>query len=622
MMGETDTSGAAQLIAKVLAPVCAASGAIVFSGFFFPSFVGEAVSGASWLAVSLLFFGSGLGYLAVLPYDPESGDGGGEPYLLRIRRTRLRNVVRAFLERQHPVTFGVPVLVFVLFFCTRLLLPERTATAVDGVAGPILGAGGPLFLGAVLLAVGYCGFLLLGPWGEIKLGGPDTEPTYTYPTYFTLVFTAGIAAGVVFWGPAEALFHYGEPPPYFGAASGSPAAIDGALTYSLFHWGFSAWSAYTVIGVPIAYFVFKRGAPLRVSTILAPFLGVEGLDSPWSRLVDTLAIFATIGGIATSIALVSGQFLAGIGFQWDVAVGDGGTLLFVGGLTCIAVGSAITGVHRGIRRIAGLNVVLFAGAAVLLAAIGPRSFVLREGSQALGSYALNFLPMSVHLGGEWVAEWTIWNWSWWFSWAPFAGLFIAALSKGRRIRTVVFTSVVATSLATMVWFLLLGGTALWVQHTGQADVLAAIAARGGSEAVAGFPLFAALPLGSLLMFLFLALIVVFMVTSADASTLAVSVLATRREVAPSTGSIAFWGVFQGAVAVSVLLLGGAETLQALAVLTGGPFAVLSLVALAGLTLTCYRNEGGHASVVRQAVARLPTVHSHDDVIPAEDPEDD
>jgi glycine betaine transporter len=557
----------------------------------------------------------------VLPYDPTDDDGGGEPYLLRIRRVRLRQVVRDFLERQHPITFGVPVLVFALFFAVRLVLPDRTAGAVDTLATPVLETGGPLFLGAVLLAVAYCGFLLLGPWGDIKLGGPETEPTYTYPTYFTLVFTAGIAAGVVFWGPAEALFHYGDPPPYVGAAAGSAGAIDGALTYSLFHWGFSAWSAYTVIGVPIAYFVFRRGAPLRVSTILAPFLGVDGLDSAWSRLVDTLAVFATIGGIATSIALVSEQFLVGIGFQWDVTVGSVGPLLFVGGLTCIVVGSAVTGVHRGIRRIAGVNIVLFVAAAVLLAGIGPRSFVLREGTQALGNYAVNFLPMSVYLGGEWVANWTVWNWSWWFSWAPFAGLFIAALSRGRRIRTVVFTSVVATSLATMVWFLLLGGTALWVQHTGAADVLAAIAARGGSEAVAGFPLFAALPLGSLLMFLFLALIVVFMATSADTSTLVVSVLATRRDLAPSTGSIAFWGGFQGAVAGAVLLVGGAETLQALAVLTGGPFAVLSLVALAGLTLTCYRDEGGHTSVVRRILGRLPTIETHHDVTPPETPEE-
>jgi choline-glycine betaine transporter len=422
----------------------------------------------------------------------------------------------------------------------------------------------------------------------------------------------------VFWGPAEALFHYQTPPPYFGAAPESGAATADALVYALFHWGVSAWSAYTVIAVPIAYFVYQRGAPLRVSTILTPFLGVGGLDSAWGKLVDTLAVFATIGGIATSVALVSRQFLTGINFQWGVAAGGLRPLVFVGGLTLIYVLSATTGVHRGIRRIAGVNVALFGLFGLLLLAVGPRSFVLDRGVAALGSYAVEFVPMSLFVGGQWVADWTVWNWSWWFSWAPFAGLFLAALSRGRRVRTVVFTGVVATSAATMAWFLLLGGTALHLQHSGAADILAAIAARGGSEAVAGFPIFAALPLSELLMFCFLALIVVFMTSSADTSTLVVSVLATRRELAPTAGSIAFWGVFQGAVAVSVLLVGGGATLQAVAVLTGGPFAVLSLVALGGLTLTFRRHEGGHTSPVRRLLRRLPAVQLHHDVDPPGD----
>ena len=172
-----------------------------------------------------------------------------------------------------------------------------------------------------------------------------------------------------------------------------------------------------------------------------------------------------------------------------------------------------------------------------------------------------------------------------------AGLFLAALSKGRRIRTVVLTGGVATSAATVAWFLLVGGTSLSLQHTGRADVLATVEAYGGSEAVAGFPILAALPLSRLLVFLFLALIIVFIVTSADTSTLVVAILATRRELAPTSGSVLFWGLVQGAVAVGVLLGGGGEALQSVAVLTGGPFALFALLALAGLALTLYRQRG-------------------------------
>jgi len=606
-MSTGDGTSVEAVVRSALVPVCVVSGIVVVSGFFFPSFVGGTVSGEGWLVVSLLFFCSGLAYVALLPLETGDARGArrpGAPYLLRVRHGSPVESVRGFLGRQDAATFGVPVLVFVLFFAARLLFPSGTGTVVTSVKDVILTRFDWLFLGAVFLSVLYCLFLLVGSWGEIRLGGPDAEPTYTYPTYFALFFTAGIAAGIVFWGPAEAIFHYRSPPPFVGAEPRSAAAIVGALTYALFHWGVSAWSAYLVIGLPIAYFTYQRGAPLRVSTILAPFLGVDGLDSRWATLVDVLAVFATIGGVATSVAFVGQQFLAGIDFQWGVTYGALGPVLFVAGLTAIYSISAETGVERGIRRIAGVNVVLFGLFALLVFGVGPRSFVVDRGAAALGSYAVNFVPMSLYTGGQWVASWTVWNWSWWFSWAPFAGLFLAALSRGRTVRTVVLTGVVATSAATLAWFLLLGGTSLYLQHHGGADVLGSIEAHGGSEAVAGFPIFAALPVGELLMFLFLALIVVFIVTSADTSTLVVAILASGRESAPTTGAIVFWGVFQGVVAVAVLLVGGGESLQAVAVLTGGPFAVISLVALAGLTVTLHRDEADHPSLVEKARTAL------------------
>ncbi len=183
--------------------------------------------------------------------------------------------------------------------------------------------------------------------------------------------------------------------------------------------------------------------------------------------------------------------------------------------------------------------------------------------------------------------------AWWFSWAPFAGLFLAALSKGRQIRTVVFTGAIATAAATMVWFLLIGGAALEAQHTGRADILGAITLFEGSEAVAGFPLFEALALSELLMFLFLALMICFIATSADTSTLVISILAARRGVAPTLGAIVFWGVLQGAVAIAVLVTGSAHALQTAAVLTGGPFAFLSMIGLLGLIRVLFEDHRGH-----------------------------
>ncbi|AXR80512.1 BCCT family transporter [Natrarchaeobaculum sulfurireducens] len=600
-MGIQGVSAGEHALRKLVVPLCLLSGIVVVSGFFFPEIVGETISGRAWLVTSLVFFASGLSYLAVLPTDVDETAHTFDPeYLLRVRRLELADTAKGFLTRQDPITFGVTVVAFTLFFVGQLLIPSETIAAIDAAQATVTTYGGLVFAGVMMLAVLFCLFLLAGPWGSVKLGGPDAEPSYTYPVYFTMFFTAGIAAGIVFWGPAEALFHYETPPTYFDVDPGSEGAGEAALTYALFHWGFTTWSAYIALGVPIAYYVYQRGAPLRVSAILTPFLGSENLDSAWCRLVDVLAVFATIGGIATSIALVSEQFLVGVDFQWDMTFDTLGSVLFVGGLTFIFVVSAQSGVHRGIRRIAAVNVVLFGLFAALFLAVAPRTVVLESSSSAVGSYAANVVPMSLHLGDglvadEWVAEWTIWNWAWWLSWAPFAGLFLAALSRGRRIRTVVLTGFVATSLATMVWFLLLGSTDVHLQQTSAVDVLAAVDAYGGSEAVAGFPVFETFAIGQLLIFVFLALIVVFMTTSADTSTLVVAVLATKRDFAPTTGAIIFWGGFQGLVAVSVLVTDSAEVLQAMAVLTGGPFALVVCLALVGLVGTLLTHDADRSS---------------------------
>ncbi|WP_280535874.1 BCCT family transporter [Halopenitus sp. POP-27] len=589
----------------MLVPVFVLSGIVVVSGFFFPWVVGSVVSGRGWVVVALVFFGTGLSWLALLPAraadGPEADAAGAQDptvrRLLYIRHGRFRPVFLPFVERQDRIVFWVPIIGTLAFFLAWIGAPNATGAAVEAVTGFVFTDLAWLFLATVLLSVLFCAALVVGPWGSVRLGGADAEPSYTYPTYFALFFAAGIAAGIVFWGPAESLFHYRTPPPYFDAAPLSAAAIDGALAYALFHWGVSAWSTYLVVGLPIAYFVHDRGAPLRVSTVLAPFVGIDRLDSWWARAVDVLAVFATVGGVGTSIAFVGRQFLVGIEYQWDVITGAFGPIALVVGLTATAVIAAATGVHRGIRRLSGVTIALFAAFVLVLLAVGPRSFVLERGGRALGIYVVEFVPLSLFRDGGWVVDWTVWNWAWWFSWAPFAGLFLAAVSRGRTVRTVTVTAVGATALASMTWFLVMGGTTLALQHAGRANVLNAVDAYGGSEAVAGFPVLAALPMSRLLLLAFLALIVVFIATSAAVSTLVVSVLATKRGHAPTTGSIVLWGVIQGVVAAAVLLLGNAQALQDVAVLAGAPVAVLAIAAMGGLAATFRRDERGHRSAI-------------------------
>lgn len=591
----------------IFVPLFLLSGVAVAAGFFFPRYIGEVVPGSWWLTIALVFFGTGLGYLAVLPTaSDEPSEETGAAYLLHIRREGVTNNIYRLAEGHDRVTFGVPLLALVCFFIVQRIAESQLLEVLGRIEQFLTVQLGWLFILAMTGSVVVCAFLVLSKWGDIRLGGSEASPSYTYPVYFTMFFTAGIAAGIVFWGPAEPVMHYGSPAPMYDVQPGTVGSQGAALTYALFHWGFTAWSAYLVLGLPIAYFVYEYGAPLRVSAILTPFLGAENLSSPLGKLVDVLAIFATIGGIATSVALVSHQFLAGIDYQWAVQMDRLGPILFVGGLTIIFVLSAQSGVHRGIRRIAGVNILLFIGFGALLLALGPTRSILALGSDASAQYVIQFVPLSLEFGSEWVATWTIWNWAWWFSWAPFAGLFLAALSRGRTIRTVVLTGVGATGLASMAWFIILGGSALTLQHDGSADILESIDAHPGGEAVAGFPLMDALALSDLLMFLFLALIIVFMATSADTSTLVVSILASTEDQAPSTATIVFWGIFQGIVAIVVVLTGTGQLLQQAAVLTGGPFAIIAIIAIAGMFLGFRQHDDPGDGFLRKLLDRIRT----------------
>ncbi|KYH25630.1 L-carnitine/gamma-butyrobetaine antiporter [Halalkalicoccus paucihalophilus] len=491
------------------------------------------------------------------------------------------------------------VLVFVVgagvaaFAVVAFALFEGAATeAMTGVNTFLWTNLGWAYLLVMFVLVAFVLFLVFGPWGNIKLGADDEEPEFTFLAYFAMLYSAGIAAGIVFWGPAEAIFHYDAVSPFFGAESQSPGAAVGAVQYTFFHWGLSAWTAYVVMGLPIAYYAYRHDAPLRISTVLAPWVGLDNLDGAVAKVIDILAVFATIGGVATTLGLVGKQFLVGVEWMTGASVGDLGTILVITGLTVAFTLSVALGVEKGIRRISYFNMVLFAVVTVATFVLGPTGYIMAVGTQALGGYINQFITMSFYTGAaasggagvaEWVGSWTIFYWAWWFSWTPFVGLFIARISRGRTVRQVAVTGVLASTGITIPWFATMGGTAIFLQENGRADILTVVSNLG--EAASGYPLFEALPLGGVLTVLFLVLVTTFLVTSADSSTLALGMLTTGGAERPSTINRVIWGFLIGALASLLMVIGGVDALQAAAIITGGPFAVVTLLAVASMILT-------------------------------------
>jgi glycine betaine transporter len=497
-----------------------------------------------------------------------------------------------FVDELDTPVFAVGFVAAVVAVLAFLVSPDTTTEYMSSVNDFLWSVAGWWYLVAMFLLVAFVGFLIFGPWGNIKLGTADEKPEFSFPAYFAMLYSAGIAAGIVFWGPAEAIFHYDAVSPFVGAESQTSEAAIGAIQYTFFHWGLSAWTAYVVMALPIAYFAYTYDAPLRISTVIAPWVGFDNLDSPIAKLIDILAVFATIGGVATTLGLVGSQFLVGVEWMTGVSVGDVGTVVVITGLTVAFTISVALGVEKGIRRLSYFNMVLFGVVTVATFILGPTAYIMSVGTEALGAYANQFVAMSFYTGAEtgisggvaeWVGGWTVFYWAWWFSWTPFVGLFIARISRGRTVRQVAVTGVIASTGVTIPWFATMGGTAVFLQETGRVDILTVIGELG--EAGSGYPLFEALPLGGLLTVLFLVLVTTFLVTSADSSTLALGMLTTGGAESPSTINRVIWGFLIGALASLLMVTGGVDALQQAAIITGGPFSIIAILAVIAMIVS-------------------------------------
>jgi choline-glycine betaine transporter len=505
--------------------------------------------------------------------------------------------LRAFSRRPAP---RVAVAVFGVLIAALLGWPAGMQRLQAVVTTGMTALAAPLLVAAISLAVLYCLAVLLGPWGAIRLGGADATPGYSLPSYLALVFTAGIAAGIVLWGPAEALVHAQSPPPHAEVTPGSQqAAVTGVAT-SFIHWGITAWAAYAAIAVPLAYAVFNRDAPLRLASVVLP---ESAPDARAARFIDGVGLLAVIGGIATSLALVADQFVRGA----VVSFGIGGSVLdralVISAIVLVATVTAVTGVHRGVRRLAALTVAGFALVWAVVLTVGPTGEIVALAGAGAGEY-LRTLPLaSIRVEGGWVQQWSVYNWAWWFSWAPFAGVFTAAISRGRTLRAVIAASVLATAGATLAWFAVMGPAAVAV--LGHAPV--------GEPAIVGFQLLAALPAGGLLTVAFLALVMLFMITSADAAALVLATVDPQTEAAAVSTAVIGWAGLLAAITIAVATTGGAATLQALTAMTGVPVAALALAAMGSSILWWQRRDGTERSLIRAVIERLPTVPTYHEI---------
>jgi glycine betaine transporter len=485
------------------------------------------------------------------------------------------------------------VAVIVTFVLWGLLSPAGLGAATSAAVAFATTTFGWYYLLAVLAFLLYCAYLALSRYGTVKLGRDDEEPEFTTLSWFAMLFSAGMGIGLVFWGVAEPVSHFLTPPG--GLAPESPEAARAALKYAFFHWGLHPWAIYSVVALSIAYFSFRRGEPTLISRTFRPLLG-DRVEGPVGQVIDVLAIIATVFGVAASLGFGAVQINSGLSSAFGLPVGTGPQLTIIGIVTVLFLLSASTGLNKGIQLLSNTNVIL---AGLLMAAVfvlGPTVFLLDTFTTSVGGYVQDLITLSTRLtpftGDTWVGSWTIFYWAWWIAWAPFVGLFIARVSRGRTIKEFVTGVLLVPALVSFLWFTVFGGSAVRQELNG--DVAIAEATKA-DVSTALFALFDTLPFGGGLAILATLLISSFFITSADSATYVLGMQSSRGHPNPSNPVKLMWGVLQAMIAAALLLSGGLSGLQSASVLAALPFSAIML----GMCVSLYR-------ALRQEFARHPT----------------
>lgn len=487
------------------------------------------------------------------------------------------------LDIHNPV-FMISGLTIVAFVFFALALPGVAETFFGWLRPAVTSTFDWFFLLAGNVFVLVALVVMLSPLGKVRIGGMDAKPDYSYGGWFAMLFAAGMGIGLMFFGVSEPISHYtsslaegaGAPEswaPLAGAAGDEAEARRLGMAATIFHWGLHPWAIYAIVGLSLAIFAYNKGLPLSIRSMFYPVFG-ERVWGWTGHVIDTLAVFATLFGLATSLGIGAEQANAGLDFLFGLPVNDVSKVLLISGITAIALVSVIAGLDAGVKRLSEINMVLAAALLLFVIAFGPTLAILTGFFGNLGAY-VEYLPALSNPFGRDDANfsqgWTSFYWAWWISWSPFVGMFIARVSRGRSVREFIFCVLLIPSLVSVLWMTAFGGTAIGLLTEGyQAVADAALELKL-------FTMLDQLPLAGLTSFVGIVLVIVFFVTSSDSGSLVIDTITAGGKVDAPVAQRVFWAIFEGLVAIALLLGGGLGALQAAAVSTGLPFAIVLLL---------------------------------------------
>jgi choline/glycine/proline betaine transport protein len=481
--------------------------------------------------------------------------------------------INKYFDIHKPVFWPSVILITTLIVVT-LWAGDSAESVFNAVRNGITDSAGWLFVAAVNIFIGFALYFAFSKYGGIRLGGEDAEPDFTTMEWFAMLFSAGMGIGLMFYAVAEPMWHLISPP---HAEVGSTEAIRDAMGVTFLHWGFHAWAVYAIVALALAFFAFNRDLPLSFRSVFYPLLG-DRINGWIGDVIDVLAVLATLFGLATSLGLGAAQAGAGMEYVFGFENTTNLQVLIIIGVTLIATLSVILGIDKGVKVLSEFNIRLAGLFLLFILIVGPTLYIFESFIQNLGHYAQNFGKYAFwtqsYEEGSFMSSWTVFYWALWISWSPYVGMFIARISRGRTVKQFVLGVLIVPTIITFLWMSGFGGSALFLETNGIAEIAAAVEA---DQTTSLFILLDQFPWAIVTSFLAIILVLSFFVTSSDSGSLVIDGLTSGGKLDAPVGQRIFWASTEGIVAAVLLLGGGLGALQAGAISTGLPFLIVLLV---------------------------------------------
>jgi choline/glycine/proline betaine transport protein len=476
--------------------------------------------------------------------------------------------------------FGSASAIIIALLLYTAALPKEAQNLFTLIQASIIENGSWFYVLTVAFIFFFVIFLAVSRYGDIRLGPDHSTPDYSLVSWLSMLFAAGMGIGLMFFGVAEPLMHYLSPPT---AETGTVAAVQEAMKMTFFHWGLHAWAIYAIVALVLAYFSYRHHLPLTLRSALYPLIGDRIYQWP-GHLVDVFAVVSTVFGVATSLGLGASQVNAGFNYLFDIDVSTTNQIIIMCVITGFAVISVATGLDKGIKILSETNMILAIILLLLIFILGPTVFLLQAYLQNIGDYLADIVRNTFNLFAykktDWIGGWTIFYWGWWLAWAPFVGLFIARISRGRTIREFIIGVMFIPTVFTLFWMTIFGNSAIDLVYNQGIVGLGEMVSKDSSVAL--FVFLENFPLASVLSFFSVLMIVIFFVTSCDSGAMVVDMLCSHGKNNTPLWQRIYWAVGIGIVAAILLLAGGLNALQTMTIASALPFTLVLLLAIAGL----------------------------------------